>query len=269
MSVDTIAQMLAAKYDLIYQNEARGEEPERDSPNIRPEIVQVEGWPANRYQALVYLVRPGGRLLEIGCGQGDALATLAPHFDQVVGTELSPIRSKRARQRLAHLSNCHIVNAPLEHLAEAVDPPYDCIIWADVLEHVIDVIGAMHILASLSHPGTQLVTVTDNIAFLPQRLNLLWGRAPTSAWAACPNEGFTLDPTQTILLDLGHLHYFTFRQVEILYRLAGFRPERRLGVGKPLGRLRNLWPTLFSGQVCVSGTYQGTQSSAGVGKYSN
>jgi hypothetical protein len=66
-----------------------------------------------------------------------------------------------------------------------------------------------------------------------------------------------VDTAETILLDLGHLHYFTFRQVEILYRLAGFRPERRLGIGKPFGRLRNLWPTLLNGQVCVSGTFQG------------
>lgn len=72
-----------------------------------------------------------------------------------------------------------------------------------------------------------------------------------------PNEGFAKDPSETILLDLGHLHYFTFRQVEILYRLAGFQPERRLGIGKPFGRLRTLWPSLLSGQVCVSGTFQG------------
>ncbi len=249
--------MLAAKYDLIYQDEAVSEPTKQDSHHVRPEPVRVEGWPANRAQALVYLAQPGGRLLEIGCGRGEVLATLAPHFDEVVGTELSPVRAERARRGLAHLPNCRILNEPLESLPETVNPPFDCIVWADVLEHVIDVIGAMHILAGLSRPGTQLVTVTDNVAFLPQRLNLLRGRAPTTAWAAYPNEGFAEDPAQTVLLDLGHLHYFTFRQVEILYRLAGFRPERRLAIGKPFGRLRNLWPTLLSGQVCVSGTFQG------------
>jgi SAM-dependent methyltransferase len=257
MPVDTIAEMLAAKDDLIYQSDAVGEQGERDPNNLRPEPVRIEGWPADRWQALVFLARPGGRLLEIGCGVGQLLATLAPHFDEVVGTELSPIRAERARYALAHLPNCRIFNAPLESLADTLDPPYDCIIWADVLEHIIDVIGAMHILADLSRPGTQLVTVTDNIAFLPQRLNLLRGRAPTTAWAVYPNEGFAEDPTETILLDLGHVHYLTFRQVEILYRLAGFRPERRLGIGRSFGRLRNLWPTLLSGQVCVSGTFQG------------
>jgi SAM-dependent methyltransferase len=257
MPVDTLAEMLAAKYDLIYQRDALGEQDEQDPNSLHSELVRVEGWPADRWQALMFLTRPGGRLLEIGCGVGHLLATLAPHFDEVIGTELSPIRAERAHRALAHLPNCRIFNEPLESMAEVLDPPYDCIIWADVLEHVIDVIGAMHILAGLSRPGTQLVTVTDNISFLPQRLNLLRGRAPTTAWGAYPNEGFAEDPSETILLDLGHLHYFTFRQVEILYRLAGFRPERRLGIGKSFGRLRNLWPTLLSGQVCVSGTFQG------------
>jgi SAM-dependent methyltransferase len=203
------------------------------------------------------MARTGGRLLEIGCGRGQVLASLAPHYDEVVGTELSPVRAERARRELAHLSNCRILEGPLESLIETSDPPYDCIIWGDVLEHIIDVIGAMQILARLSRPGTQLVTVTPNISFLPQRLGLLFGRAPTTAY---PNEGFAEDPTQTILFDLGHLHYFTFRQVEILYRIAGFRPERRLGIGKPFGPLRNLWPTLLSGLICVSGTFQGAKS---------
>jgi len=177
MPVDALAEMLAAKYDLIYQRDALGEQVEQDPNSLRPELVRVKGWPADRWQALVFLARPGDRLLEIGCGVGHLLATLAPHFDEVIGTELSPIRAERARHALAHLPNCRIFNEPLESLADTLDPPSDCIIWADVLEHIIDVIGAMHILAGLSRPGTQLVTVTDNIAFLAQRLNLLRGRA--------------------------------------------------------------------------------------------
>lgn len=256
----TIAEKLAAKYDLIYHDDTIDEQAESNAASLCPEPVRVEGWPTDRWQALVHVARPGGRLLEIGCGRGQVLATLAPYFDEVVGAELSPIRAERARRGLAHLPNCRILTLPLEDLDETVAPPFDCILWADVIEHIIDVIGAMHILANLSRLGTQLVTVTDNISFLPQRLRLLLGRAPTTAWAAYPNVGFAENPAQTILLDLGHLHYFTFRQIEILYRIAGFRPEHRLGIrGKRLGRLANLWPTLLSGQICVSGTFQDTK----------
>jgi 2-polyprenyl-3-methyl-5-hydroxy-6-metoxy-1,4-benzoquinol methylase len=247
----------SVKYDQLYQNEAVNETVRAEAGDVRVDAVPTTGWPADRKQALVYLARQGGRLLEIGCGQGEVLATLAPHYDELVGTELSYVRAKRTGLALAHLSNCHIINEPLERLAEVTDPPFDCIIWADVIEHIVDVIGAMHILASMSRPGTQLVTITPNVAFLPQRWRLLRGRAPNTASSWYPNEGFASDPSETILLDAGHLHYFTFRQVEILYRIAGFRPERRLGVGRPLSRLRNRWPTLLSGLVCVSGVFGG------------
>lgn len=260
MSDDHQPNDLTARYDELYRNEAI--DPLADDAKIEVRPVQLRGWPDNRKQAVLHLARPGGRLLEIGCGQGDVLAALAPHYDELVGAELSSVRAARTQRALAHLPNCRIVNEPLENLLETAVPPFDCIVWADVIEHVVDVIGAMHILAKLSRPGTQLVTVTPNVAFLPQRLNILRGRAPNTAIPWLPNEGFARDPRQTPLLDAGHVHYFTFRQVEILYEIAGFKPEIRLGVGSRFARLRNWWPTLLSGLVCVSGTFLGSAGDA-------
>ncbi len=241
---------LDQSYDRLYANEAAAA-----APPLAP--VVVGKWPKDRREALVHLARPGGRLLEIGCGAGEVMAALAPHYSEVVGVELSPIRAARARTNLRHLSNCTVIAAALEEVEAQVQPPFDCIVWADVIEHVVDVIAAMRTLARLARPGTQLVTVTPNVAFLPQRLRILMGKAPNTALPWYPNEGFSPIPEQTLMLDAGHLHYFTFRQVEILYRIAGFEPQRRLGIGARWGRLRNRWPTLLSGQVCVSGDYRG------------
>ncbi len=246
---------LRAKYNTLYEKEAIDGLSEAEKKVLRVEPVRVDGWPADRKQALVYLARPGGRLLEIGCGQGEVLAALAPHFDEVVGTELSSVRAARTRLALAPLDNVRILSEPLENLPDTAVAPFDCIVWADVIEHVVDVIAAMRILARLSHPGTQLITVTPNVAFLPQRISLLRGRAPNTAIPWMPNEGFLPNPAETPMLDGGHLHYFTFRQVEILYQIAGFRPDLRLGIGSRFIRLRNWWPTLLSGLICVSGTY--------------
>lgn len=246
-------ETIKAKYDQLYEGEKLDQ---RTQEAVRVAPVRLNGWPADRKQALVYLARPGGRLLEIGCGNGDVMAALAPHFDEVVGIELSSVRATRTRAALAHLTNCDVLNLSLEALRDAGIGQFDCILWADVIEHVVDVIAAMHTLARLARPGAQLVTVTPNVAFLPQRLNILRGRAPNTAIPWLPNEGFAIDPEETKLLDAGHLHYFTFRQIEILYRIGGFRPEQRLGVGARFSWLRNRWPTLFSGLVCVSGMYQ-------------
>lgn len=253
MSDEHLPNDLVARYDELYRNEAVDDLAPDEKIEVEP--VELHGWPNDRKQALLHLARPGGRLLEIGCGQGDVLAALAPHYDELVGLELSSVRAARTKRALAHLPNCRIMNESLEGLRETAVSPFDCIIWADVIEHVVDVIGAMRILAQLSRPGTQLVTVTPNVAFLPQRLNILRGRAPNTALPWLPNEGFAKDPRKTPLLDAGHVHYFSFRQVEILYEIAGFKPEQRLGVGHNFTWLRNWWPTLLSGLICVSGTF--------------
>ncbi len=247
---------LGEKYDQLYP-EKQGDKDIDSALNVSVKPVRVNSWPTDRHQALVYLARPGGRLLEIGCGQGQVLATLAPHFDEVIGTELSITRAERTRQNLAYLPNCRILNESLETLGTTATLPFDCIIWADVIEHIVDVIETMHLVAGLSRPGTQLVTVTPNVAYLPQRLRLLRGWSPNTSLPLHRNEGFTDDPAKTILRDGGHLHYFTFRQVEILYQIAGFKPEQRMGIGGRLSRFRNYWPTLLSGAVCVSGVFQG------------
>ncbi len=158
---------------------------------------------------------------------------------------------------MAHLPHCTVLNLAIEEILDTAEAPFDCIVWADVIEHVADVIGVMHMLAQLSHTNTQLITSTPNIGYLPHRLRILRGKAPNTALPLYPNEGFAQDPTQTILLDAGHYHYFTFRQLEILYGIAGFVPERRLGFGRRFSRLRNRWPTLLSGAVCLVGTYHG------------
>jgi 2-polyprenyl-3-methyl-5-hydroxy-6-metoxy-1,4-benzoquinol methylase len=247
MSQEHMDSGLTPLYDKLYRE---------DDVSGNTHVSLAHGWPTDPREAAVYLARPGGRLLEIGCGRGELLATLAPCFGEIVGVELSSRLSEQAQFRLAHIPHCTILNEPLENLEAFINLPFDCIIWADVIEHVVDVIGAMRILARLARPGTQLVTVTPNVAFLPNRIRLVLGRAPTTA-TRYPNAGFADEPHQTVLHDAGHLHYFTFRQVKILYQLAGFRLEQRLGIARRFSRSRNLWPSLLSSSVCVSGTFQG------------
>jgi len=237
---------LADRYDRLYGRQSG-----------HAAVVRVQGWPRHRNEAVVHLVEGGGRLLEIGCGGGALLSTLGASFGEAVGIGPSRMRAEQARKNLAGMPNCRIVGEPLERLPALIEESFDCIVWADVIEHVVDVVGAMRLIASMSRPGTQLITVTPNAAYLFQRLRSLLGHAPNTSLPSHRNEGFAATPSGTVLLDGGHLHYFTFRQVVMLYEIAGFRPTRRLGFGRRLSRLRNVWPTLLSGAACVSGIYQG------------
>lgn len=243
---------LAERYDTLYASD-------QNTVNDA-ELITLQGWPKHRNEAMVYLTKEGGRLLEIGCGTGSVMATLALQFNQLIGTELSDVRTQSAKQRWQHIPNLTFLNATIEELLAKNDESFDCIIWADVVEHVVDVIGTMKQLAQLSHVGTQLITVTPNIAYLPRRVKALQGYAPATSVHYDRNEGFAKNPYETIIRDGGHLHYFSFSQLETLYRVAGFEPEIRLGIGNRFGKLRDVWPTLLSGAVCVSGTYRGVNA---------
>ena len=185
-------------------------------------------------------------MLEIGCGRGEVLAALAPHVERVVGTELSQVRAQRVRRDLAHLPNWRILTGTSEDLAETAAPPFDCIVWADVIEHVVDVLAVFRDIARLAKPGGFLVTVTPNVASLKRRLALARGRFPSTSGS---DEGFGMPEGE--MFDGGHVHYFTFRSVERLHREHGFDADvARLGFGR-FGRLHDLWPTLLSGGVAA------------------
>lgn len=71
----------------------------------------------------------GGRLLDVGAGDGHVTAELAPLFDEVVTTELSPRMAERLRKRGYP---CHEVDLVAHDLPEG--PPFDCVSALNVLD---------------------------------------------------------------------------------------------------------------------------------------
>ena len=216
----------------------------------------MRGWPRNRNEALVFLARPGGRLLEIGCGEGSILSKLAERYDDVLGIELSQVRATRAAEAVREITNCRIDNRAIEDLDEKEVGKFDCILWADVVEHVIDVLETMRKISSLVHENAQIVTVTPNVAYLPRRIRALLGQAPSTSSHFEHNEGFRADAADTEMIDGGHLHYFTFRKLRLLYKTHRIRVDRAIGFGRRLSRLRHVRPSLLSGAVCLAGTFE-------------
>ena len=227
---------LREAYDAVYS---------RGAQEVR---IRESGWPRNRYEAVLRLAPRGRRVLDVGCGDGDVLAALAPRFEFLAGVELSPNRAENARARLSACgAHFDIAQVNLEHGLPYDDCTFDCIVWADVVEHVVDVFGSMREVARALAPGGRLVTITPNIAGIRKRLTLLTGRFPSTSAAS---EGIAVRPGE--LFDGGHLHYFTFSSIEALYRRAGVEPERSMGFGR-FGRLHDFRPTLLSGEVAVVG----------------
>jgi SAM-dependent methyltransferase len=114
--------------------------------------------PARSYQARLrtvyrFLVRPGLRVLELGCGRGDLLAALAPA--EGVGVDFSPAMIEAARKQHPHLR--FIVGDAHVDLRELA-PPFDVIVLSDLLHDAWDVQALLSELQHLCHPQTRLIT---------------------------------------------------------------------------------------------------------------
>jgi hypothetical protein len=120
----------------------------------------------------------------------------------------------------------------------------------------------MQRIRQLLRPGGFVFIEAPNTAKFTRRAKLLLGRSPA---IASRNEGLsTYEGNPVMLLDEGHLHYFTFRSLSLmLLERCGFSRVEKLGyfVG-PNGRrmaghgigdfLVRLWPELFSEIVIVA-----------------
>ena len=228
---------LEKSYNSIYDNEV-----------IDLKDIQVN-WPRNREEALIKWVGSGKRLLEIGFGPGHVLYNLRNRFEELYGVELSSCRAEKAKDAFqdAGVANVQVTTGNIEDGLDFPDGYFDCIVWADVIEHVMNLWAAMKEIRRLLRKGGCLLTTTPNIAELRRRLKLLFGTFPSTSGG---NEG--IDVRKGELFDGGHVHYFTFSMLGKLYRKYEFEPLHRYGFGR-LGHLHNLWPSLLSSAVCVKG----------------
>jgi trans-aconitate 2-methyltransferase len=82
-------------------------------------------------------LRPGYRLLEIGCGVGTLTELLARELEpdgSLVGVDFSPKSIDAARLRLGSFTNVDLVVGDV--LETNLDGPFDVIVLPDVIEHI-------------------------------------------------------------------------------------------------------------------------------------
>ena len=230
-------QKLSETYNTIYLDE-----------DIELEMLDFH-WPRHREEALIKWTAQGRCLLEIGFGRGTVLYNLHRQFERLYGVELSSVRLQKAQAAFCR-ANVHNVNLLVGNIEKGLpfnDEQFDCIIWSDVIEHVVDVWAAMEEIRRLLETGGRLITITPNFAKLRRRMSLLMGTFPATS---AKNEGFNVRDGE--FFDGGHMHYFTFSVIEKLYRKYRIQPEKRYGFGTA-GRMHNIYPSLLSESVFVLG----------------
>jgi 2-polyprenyl-3-methyl-5-hydroxy-6-metoxy-1,4-benzoquinol methylase len=142
-------------------------------------------------------------VLDIGCATGRLGASLKQRVPRrrVVGIERDPMLADIAATRLDH-----VLIGDLEELAakgEHADGPFDCIVAADVLEHLRDPWTVVRWAAEALVPEGIMVISVPNI----RHLQTLWSVGVRAHW---PYEGMGL-------FDRTHLRWFARRNLPELF----------------------------------------------------
>lgn len=106
--------------------------------------------------------RPGGRVLDIGCGTGFLLERLAERGFSGIGVDLSPESVEITRARLAELG---VAERLCAEVGSAYDPPggpFDLVTITDVLEHLEDPRACLAAARDRLAPGGVVVVSTPN-----------------------------------------------------------------------------------------------------------
>lgn len=99
------------------------------------------------------LVRPGLRVLEVGCGTGDLLAALEPSVG--VGLDFSGEMIQRARQRHPRLRFVEV-----DAHAFRLDETFDVIVLSDVINDFWNIQAVLERVASVCTPRTRIIINT-------------------------------------------------------------------------------------------------------------
>src|SRR4051794_27582106 len=150
------------------------------------------------------------RILELGCSVGTLGAALKRRQDcRVVGIEIVPDYASEAASRLDRV----LVGDVLDVLADARDEaPFDCLIAADVLEHMTDPWTALERACTLLAPGATVVVSLPNVLYYRGLRRILRERR----WPADDEGGF----------DRTHLRWFPPADMRALLEHAGLEVHR-------------------------------------------
>jgi 2-polyprenyl-6-hydroxyphenyl methylase / 3-demethylubiquinone-9 3-methyltransferase len=141
---------------------------------LAPRLVAVEArnWHLQSRMALNLetidrYAKPGGRVLDIGCGTGFLLERLAERGFSGIGIDLSPESVEHATRRLAEIGASDRLTAVVGSAYEPPAGPFDLIALTDVLEHLEDPRACLAALRAQLAPGGLLVISTPNRRSLP------------------------------------------------------------------------------------------------------
>lgn len=175
------------------------------SPPIRDGKLD-DAYANPRDEVTILIPHNAKRILDIGCSVGIMGEALQRKGCYVTGIESSPVLAREAKLRLSR-----VIEGDVEDLAQQVtDPggPFDCVVMADVLEHLRDPWSVVRWSAKYVDKGGSIVVSVPNI----RHVHLFWSIAVRRRW-----------PYREVgIFDRTHLRWFAFNNLGDLLSDTGF-----------------------------------------------
>ena len=173
-------------------------------------------------------------VLEVGCGSGAlgrAFKSINPNTTYI-GIELMAEPAAKARESLDYVIQCDISNHKITELPGGINQ-VDCLIFGDVLEHLIDPEATLRKLLKFLKNDGQVITCIPNVQHWTVLANLLSGQWPQE------DQG---------LFDRTHLRWFTRQSIIDLMKAVELNIQditpRIFGIEKAKSFVSTLQPSL-------------------------
>jgi 2-polyprenyl-3-methyl-5-hydroxy-6-metoxy-1,4-benzoquinol methylase len=179
------------------------------------------GYTFNERPRMLECIPYGSSVLEVGCGRGGFGLGLRRDrgVTRSVGIEVNVAAADEAR---AYFDN--VLCAPYPDVLDRIDEKFDCVVFNDVLEHLIDPWEALRRTRGILEPTGIVVASIPNVRVVDVSIGLLRGD-----WTY-QDEG---------VLDRTHLRFFTRTSIMRMMDEAGYEVESICPIN-PLPRFHRL-----------------------------
>lgn len=192
--------------------------------------------PSESSGIILRMIPRGARVLDVGCGAGLFTAIIRDERGaQVVAIEPNLERATRARLEGLDVRHAELTDELLQALGT-----FDVILFADVLEHLVDPAAVLRLTLAGLRPGGCVIASVPNVAHWTVRLALARGK-------------FEYEPIG--IMDATHLRWFTAATIARLFQSCGYRvAEQTVSAGVWLNAyarrpwswlpIEGLWPVI-------------------------
>jgi trans-aconitate methyltransferase len=186
-----------------------------------------------RSEMLAYVPKRSRFVLEVGCGSGEFAALLKARSPDatVWGIEPSAGAAAEAARRIEK-----VVQASFETgIRELAGQSFDCVVFNDVLEHLVDPEDTLRRCRDYLADGGVVVASIPNILYFYEITKILL----KEDWEYCEHG----------ILDKTHLRFFTRKSIVRMFQSAGYKIEEIAGINAFAGKKYKIANFLLLGRL--------------------